>query len=183
MNNRPIGLAAAGMAAALLAAQPLAAQAAGNAKPAAKAAAADGKDKELDKTVFYRDGTDFETALADVRECDGYAQGISYHAGGGAVYAPTMAGAIGGAIGSALADAIIGAAERRKLRRVNMRTCMRFKDYKRYAVSEEAWRSYDLGDGEGDGKAGEGEDKRLLVLRVHAKIASAPAAPKGEIVE
>jgi ribosomal protein L12E/L44/L45/RPP1/RPP2 len=164
------------------AAQPLAAQAqapeAG--KPAAKAEAAGDKDKELDKTVFYRPATDFGTALADVQECDGYARGISYHIGNTVTpYPYTVAGAVGGAIGTALADAIFGAAERRKLRRVNMRTCMGFKEYRRYSVSEEAWKSYDLGEGEAE----EGEDKRELMLRMHAKVASAPAAPKGEIVE
>ena len=166
---------------AMFAAQPLAAQEADAAAGAAKVE----KDKEADKTVFYRAGTDFETALADVQECDGYARGISYHIGGGPVpypYAGTVAGAVGGAIGAVLADAIFGAAERRKLRRRNMRTCMGFKEYQRYGVSEEAWKSYELGDGEGEGEA-EGEEKRLLVLRMHAKIASAPTAPKGEIVE
>lgn len=167
------------LAVAAVAAQPLGAQAPKEAKPAAKAEAGD---KDQDKTVFYRAGTDFDTALADVQECDGYARGISYHIGGGPVpypYAGTVAGAVGGAIGTALADAIFGAAERRKLRRRNMRTCMGFKEYQRYAVSEEAWKAYDSGEGETE----EGEDKRELLLKMHAKVASAPAAPKGEIVE
>jgi hypothetical protein len=159
----------------VLAAQPLAAQETGGAAAQAE------KDKDADKTVFYRAGTDFDTALADIRECDGYARGISYHIGGGPVpypYAGTVAGAVGGAVGAVLADAIFGAAERRKLRRRNIRTCMGFKEYQRYGVSEEAWKSYELADSEADG-----EEKRELVLRMHAKIASAPAAPKGEIVE
>jgi hypothetical protein len=166
-----------GLALAVLAAQPLAAQQgeAGKPAPADKAA------KDNDKTVFHRPGTDFDTALADVQECDGYARGISYHIGGGPVpypYAGTIAGAVGGAIGTALADAIFGAAERRKLRRRNMRTCMGFKDYTRFEVSEAAWHSYAFAD-----EDAEGEEKRLLRLRTHAKIASAPAAPHGEIVE
>jgi hypothetical protein len=163
-------------AVAMIAAQPLAAQ---EGVPASSAKAE--KDKDADKTVFHRTGTDFDTALADVRECDGYARGISYHIGGGPVpypYAGTVAGAVGGAIGSALADAIFGAAERRKLRRRNMRTCMGFKEYQRYAVTEEEWSSFAFEEGEA-----EGEEKRELQLRMHAKIASAPAAPKGEIVE
>jgi hypothetical protein len=165
------------LAAAVFAAQPLAAQSgeAGKPAPAAKA------DKDNDKTVFHRPATDFDTALADVQECDGYARGISYHIGGGPVpypYSGTIAGAVGGAIGSVLADAIFGAAERRKLRRRNMRTCMGFKEYTRFEVSEAAWQSYAFADDDA-----EGEEKRMLLLRTHAKIASAPTAPQGEIVE
>ncbi|HEX8621632.1 MAG TPA: hypothetical protein VF718_06640 [Allosphingosinicella sp.] len=165
------------LAAAVLAAQPLAAQKSDAAKPAP----AEKADKDNDKTVFHRAGTDFDTALADVQECDGYARGISYHLGGGPVpypYAGTVAGAVGGAIGSVLADAIFGAAERRKLRRRNMRTCMGFKEYTRFEVSEAAWKAYAFSDDDA-----EGEEKRLLLLRTHARIASAPAAPQGEIVE
>lgn len=166
-----------GLAAAVFAAQPLAAQEgeAAKAPPAAKV------EKDNDKTVFHRAGTDFDTALADVQECDGYARGISYHIGGGPVpypYTGTIAGAVGGAIGTALADAIFGAAERRKLRRRNMRTCMGFKEYTRFEVSEAAWQSYAFAD-----EDAEGEEKRLLRLRTHAKIASAPTAPQGEIVQ
>ncbi len=169
-----------GLAVALLAAPPLAAQEpqAATAKSGAKAE----PEKDLEKTVFFRAGTDFDTALADVQECDGYARGISYHIGGGAVpypYAGTVAGAVGGAIGSALADAIFGAAERRKLRRINMRTCMHFKEYTRYGLTEEAWKAYDLGEEKGDAS----DSERQLLLRLHAKIASAPAAPNGEVVE
>ena len=165
------------LAAAVFAAQPLAAQDG----QAGKAAPADKAEKENEKTVFYRAGTDFDTALADVQECDGYARGISYHIGGGPVpypYAGTVAGSVGGAIGSVLADAIFGAAERRKLRRRNMRTCMGFKEYTRFGVSEAAWKSYAFTEDEA-----EGDEKRQVVLRMHAKIASAPTAPQGEIVE
>ena len=174
-----------GLAAAVLAVQPLAAQAPQAAtanSEGAKAGAKPGPEKDIEKSVFYRAGTDFDTALADVRECDGYARGISYHIGGGAVpypYAGTVAGAVGGALGSVLADAIFGAAERRKLRRVNMRTCMRFKEYTRYGLTEEAWKAYDLGEEKGDAS----DSERELLLRLHAKIASAQAAPKGEVME
>lgn len=169
-----------GLAAAVLAAQPLAAQEpqAANAKSGARAEA----EKDLEKTVFFRAGTDFDTALADVQECDGYARGISYHIGGAPVpypYAGTVAGVVGGAVGNILADAIFGAAERRKLRRINMRTCMRFKEYTRYGLTEEAWKAYDLGEEKGEASDGE----RELRLRLFAKIASAQAAPKGEVVE
>lgn len=165
-----------GAAIAVLAAPPAAAQA----QPAATGQSAE-RGKDVDKTVFHRAATDFETALADVRECDGYARGISYHIGGPVPYpySGTVAGAVGGAIGIALADAIFGAAERRKLRRTNMRTCMRFKEYTRYGVSEDAWKSYDLGDDESD----KGDDERQRLLRMHAKIASASAAPSGEVME
>lgn len=168
-----------GLAAAVLAGQPLPAQEPQAAAPQSGAKAE--PEKDLEKTVFFRTGTDFDTALADVQECDGYARGISYHIGGGAVpypYAGTVAGAVGGAIGTALADAIFGAAERRKLRRRNMRTCMGFKEYTRFEVSEAAWQSYAFTNDDA-----EGEEKRQLVLRMHAKIASAPTAPQGEIVE
>lgn len=131
---------------------------------------------------FHREGTDFATAYADIRECDGYARGLSYHAGGGSVpypYAGTLGGAIGGAIGSALADAIYGSAERRRQRRTNLRTCMGFKEYTAYGLPKDIWVEFNFEEGlrEVD------EDRRQVLLRKQAKVASGPKPRQGEMAQ
>lgn len=99
---------------------------------------------------FVRADTDFKTAYADIQECDGYARGISYR--GGAVpdymlYQYGVAGAIGGAIASAFDDMISGSAERRRQRRLNMRTCMGFKGYSRFGLQKKIWQSFNFEEG------------------------------------
>ncbi len=108
-------------------------------------------EKSFDKYYYFnRPGTDFATAYADISECDGYARGLSSgitYQQAPYPYAGTMAGAVGGAIGNAMAMAIFGSAEKRRLRRVNMRKCMNFKGYERYGLSKELWEPFNFEEG------------------------------------
>ena len=78
-------------------------------------------------------------------------------------YAGTMAGALGGAIGSAMASAIFGSAEKRRARRVNMRTCMHFKGYDRFGLPKSVWDGFNFE----EGLSSVADDKRLT----HAEAA------------
>lgn len=130
--------------------------------------------------VFNRAGTDFATAYADLQECDGYARGLSHRNYGGAVpypYAGTLGGAIGGAIGSAMADAIYGSAERRRQRRINMRTCMGFKDYRVFGLPKSLWEAFNFE----EGNRRVPEDRRQQLLQIQARVASGPAPTVGEV--
>lgn len=127
---------------------------------------------------FHRDGTDFPTAYTDLRECDGYASGLSSGVGYVATpypYAGTMAGALGGAIGNVLAVAIFGSAEKRKARRVNMRLCMFYKGYQRFGLSKQLWTEFNFEEGIGH----VGQERRIMFLKRQALVASG-ATPKGE---
>jgi hypothetical protein len=130
---------------------------------------------------FHRENTSFDQAFGDIKECDALTSGISYYGGGnGAVpypYGGTMAGAVGGAIGSALADAIFGSAERRRIRRVNMRTCMGFKEYQRFGMEKERWQAFQFEEGLGRVKG----EKRETYLMQQAKVASGPK-PETEVL-
>jgi len=79
---------------------------------------------------FHRAGTDFATALADLRQCDALAQGLTPGTGNPAIGGAALAG-LSGAIASG---------NRRALARVNLRRCMFFKGYGRYGLSETIWR-------------------------------------------
>jgi len=140
-------------------------------------------EKNYDKYFyFHREGTDFATALSDIRECDGYARGLSYNAGGVTPYMPyggMLGGAIGGAIGSAMADAIFGSAERRKQRRMNLRTCMGFKEYKTYGLPKELWTKFNFE----EGLTAVDEERRQTLLAMQAKVASGPKPTAGEIAQ
>lgn len=132
--------------------------------------------------VFNRADTDFATAFADLQECDAYARGLAFHLAGGTVpypYAGTMAGAIGGAIGSAMADAIFGSAERRKQRRMNMRTCMTYKGYRTFGLPKAIWEPFNFE----EGLSRVDEQRRQRMLQVQARVASGPQPTMGEIVE
>jgi hypothetical protein len=132
--------------------------------------------------VFNRADTDFATAYADLQECDAFARGLSFNLYGGTVpypYAGTMAGAIGGAIGSAMADAIFGSAERRKQRRMNMRTCMTYKGYRTFGLPKSIWEPFNFEEGLGHVS----EERRQYFLRIQARVASGPQPTVGEIVE
>ena len=135
---------------------------------------------------FHRAETDFATAYADIRECDHYARGFAASAAGDAasqammnqmVAQYGMAGAVGGAIGSAMADAIFGSAERRKMRRTNLRRCMGFKDYKAYGLPKSLWTQFNFE----EGLSPPPEEERERKLEIQAKIASGPAPTVGEI--
>jgi hypothetical protein len=136
-----------------------------------------------DKYFFFnRAGTDFATAYGDLRECDGYARGLSYRAG--PVYLPynsytggVLGAAIGGAIAGALDNAIYGSAERRRLRRVNMRICMGFKGYTAFGLPKEIWEQFNFE--EGNAHIEEGQRQRFLQMQ--ARAASGPRPAIGEL--
>jgi hypothetical protein len=136
-------------------------------------------EKNFDKYfVFHRAGTDFSTAYADVTECDGYARGLRSNIGTQPTYYPyagTIAGAVGGAIGNLMVAAIFGSAEKRRLRRVNMRTCMHFKGYGRYGLPKDVWKEFHFE----EGFSAEEEDKRRAMLAQQAMVAST-WAPVGK---
>ena len=127
---------------------------------------------------FHRAETDFETAFADVRECDRYARGPSYSMGSLPVYNYGMVGAVGGAIGGAVADAIFGSAQRRKMRRAILKTCMGYKEYEVYGLSRDLWTKFNFE----EGNSSPPEDKRLTMLQMQAKVAAGPV-PTGEKVQ
>ncbi|AHE52751.1 hypothetical protein NX02_05050 [Sphingomonas sanxanigenens DSM 19645 = NX02] len=135
--------------------------------------------KDFDKYyVFHRPGTDFASAYADISECDGYARGLT----SGVTYmetpypyAGTLGGAIGGAIGNAMAAAIFGSAEKRRMRRVNMRQCMNYKGYERYGLPKPLWEAFNFE----EGLSGVKEEERQRCLRQQALVASATNAPQG----
>jgi hypothetical protein len=141
---------------------------------------------------FHRDETDFNTAIGDIFECDALASGLSYYSApnSGAMQGVMnqqvmqygMAGAIGGsigyALGAAMRDAIFGSAERRKMRRENMRNCMFFKGYRRYGLDKEVWETFNFEEGNGKVEAG----KRLGFLMQQALVASGPK-PEREAIE
>lgn len=121
--------------------------------------------------AFHRADTDYATAFADIVECDGYARGLQSSIGYMQTpypYAGTMAGALGGAIGGVMAAAIFGSGEKRRLRRVNMRTCMNFKGYDRYGLPKGLWEKFNFE----EGLSGVSEDKRLGYLRQQALVAA-----------
>lgn len=122
--------------------------------------------------AFYRANTDFATAYADIVECDGYARGL--RSGGGKYqeapypYAGTMAGVIGGALANALIDAINAPAEKRRMRRINIRTCMNYKGYERYALPKDLWTEFNFEEGAG----AVADEKRHRFLLQQALVAS-----------
>ena len=134
-----------------------------------------------DKYYFFnRPETSFEVALADLRNCDGFASGLSSGYGYQATpypYAGTMAGAAGGVIGNLMVAAIFGSAEKRRLRRVNMRRCMGYKGYSRYGLSKDLWQEFNFE----EGFSGEAEDKRQAMLAQQAKVASGPRPVAKEL--
>lgn len=122
--------------------------------------------------AFHRADTDFATAYGDIAECDGYARGLQSGIGymqAPYPYAGTMAGAVGGAIGNVMAVMIFGSAEKRRLRRVNMRTCMHFKGYQRYGLPKDLWDKFNFE----EGLSGVSEEKRQGMLKQQAMVASA----------
>jgi hypothetical protein len=133
---------------------------------------------------FHREGTSFDQAFADVNECDALASGISYYRGDSEPYPGYyatqygMGGVIGGAIGEVLADAIFGSAERRKVRRINMRNCMGFKGYQRYGLNKDLWQAFNFEEGHGR----EDEATRNAALLKQARVASGDK-PKQEAIE
>ncbi|MDP3905799.1 hypothetical protein [Novosphingobium sp.] len=134
---------------------------------------------DFDKYYFFnRAGTSFEEALADLRDCDGLARGLSsgyQYQAAPYPYTYTMAGAAGGVIANVMIAAIFGSVEKRRLRRVNMRRCMGYRGYDRFGLEKDLWQEFNFE----EGFSGEGEDKRQAMLAQQAKVASGPR-PAGK---
>ena len=121
--------------------------------------------------VFNREGTSFADALGDLRECDNLARGLDSGYRYQATPYPynyTMAGAAGGVIGNLMVAAIFGSAEKRRLRRVNMRRCMHYKGYSRYGLRKDLWEKFNFE----EGLDGVDEPVRQSLLAQQAKVAS-----------
>lgn len=127
-------------------------------------------ERDYDKYFYYhRADTDYDTAVADFRECDAYARGISLRADGGP-HGPLV---------GAATDAIFGAAQRRDIARRNLRVCMNFKEYRRYGLPRSLWEQ--IHDREVPGETGEARRERLL--QVQARLASGPQPRIGAIAQ
>lgn len=140
--------------------------------------------RDYDKYFFFhREETDFETAYADILECDGYSRGPFQGSNGASLpytetpypYQGTMAGALGGALGNLLVSSIHVAGrnngERRRLRRANMRTCMGFKGYRRYGLPKAIWAKFHF---EGSAVESLPMARQRDYLQRQAKVASGP---------
>ena len=149
--------------------------------PDLRGATTPGDEADFDKYFyFHRADTNFEQALADIRECDGYARGLSSPYGYQDVpypYAGTLAGAAGGVIGNLMVAMIFGSAELRKARRTNMRRCMNYKGYDRHGLNKDAWQQFHFE----EGLRKVDEDERQLMLAKQAKAASL-IAPAGRVL-
>ncbi|MBX3595207.1 MAG: hypothetical protein KF783_12085 [Sphingomonas sp.] len=147
--------------------------------PALAFAATPEDEASYDKYFYFRrTGVTYSDAYRDIVECDGYARGLASGIGYAQTpypYAGTMAGAVGSAIGTAMAMAIFGSAEKRRLRRVNMRQCMNFKGYQRYGLKKSLWEAFNFEEGLSDMP----ESRRFDYLKRQALVASA-AAPQGK---
>lgn len=127
---------------------------------------------------FHRADTGFEEALADLRECDALSQGLRSglaYQQAPYPYAGTMAGAAGGLLGNLIAEAVVGSANKRSLRRTNMRRCMGYKGYARFGLQKDLWQQFHFE----EGFSGEEESKRQAMLAQQAKVASGHA-PVGQ---
>lgn len=142
-------------------------------------------EKDFDKYFFFhREGTDFSQAYADIIECDSLASGINFYMGANdavlqnAIMQYGAAGAIGGAIGSLMADAIFGSAERRRIKRINLRNCMYYKGYDRYGLKKDLWQEFHFE----EGLSRENAKDREAALLKQARVASGPK-PQYEVLE
>ena len=137
--------------------------------------------------VFHRQDTDFPTALADIRECDSFARGLTHrevYASNAAVAAYTrltplygLAGALGDPVAGSIANAIYGSAEIRRKQRVNMRRCMFFKGYSRFGLTEGVWNDFNFSDS--DDEIAERDRQRMLALQ--ALVASGPRPAAADL--
>jgi hypothetical protein len=141
---------------------------------------------DFDKYFFFhRDGTSFDQAYADITECDSLASGINFYMGADSAalssamtqYGP-LAGGIGGAIGGLMADAIFGSAERRRIKRINLRNCMFYKGYDRYGLEKELWQAFHFE----EGLSRENAKDREAALMKQARVASGPK-PQLKVLE
>ena len=141
---------------------------------------------DFDKYFFFhREGTDFSQAYADITECDSLASGINFYMGADSAAISSamsqygvLAGGIGGAIGGLMADAIFGSAERRRIKRINLRNCMFYKGYDRYGLEKELWQAFHFE----EGLSRENAKDREAALLKQARVASGPK-PQTEVLE
>jgi hypothetical protein len=138
-------------------------------------------EKDFDKYFyFHRDSTDFKTALADLRDCDGLSRGLASPYGNMDVpypYNATPGGLVGGALGNLMVAAIFGSAQVRATRRINMRRCMHFKGYQRYGLPKDIWKEFNFEEGFSE----LAEDKRQAFLKQQAKATSGPKPQTAEL--
>jgi hypothetical protein len=140
---------------------------------------------DFDKYFFFhRADTDFSQAYADITECDSLASGIDFYMGadgaaiGSAVAQYGLAGGIGGAIGGLMADAIFGSAERRRIKRINVRNCMYYKGYDRYGLEKDLWQAFHFE----EGLSRENAKDREAALLKQARVASG-SKPQFEVLQ
>jgi hypothetical protein len=141
---------------------------------------------DFDKYFFFhRADTDFSQAYADITECDSLASGINFYMGadssaiaGAMANYGVLAGGIGGAIGGLMADAIFGSAERRRIKRINVRNCMYYKGYDRYGLEKDLWQAFHFE----EGLSRENAKDREAALLKQARVASG-SKPQFEVLE
>lgn len=128
---------------------------------------------------FNRADTDFKTALADLRDCDGLSRGLTSPLGHmpGFYTGALLPDVAGNVIGSLLVSAIFGSASVRATRRINMRRCMFFKSYQRYGLPKDIWQQFNFEEGFSELS----EPKRQAFLKQQAKVASGPK-PQTEVL-
>ena len=141
---------------------------------------------DFDKYFFFhRPDTSFDQAYADITECDSLASGINFYMGADSAAMNAamanygvLAGGIGGALGGLMADAIFGSAERRRIKRVNLRNCMFYKGYDRYGLKKDLWQEFHFE----EGLSRENAKDREAALLKQARVASGPK-PQLEVLE
>jgi hypothetical protein len=121
---------------------------------------------------FHRADTSFDQAFEDISRCDALSAGISFSTSmdisPALVQYGVLGGAVGGVIGNVIGDAVFGSAERRRIRRINMRNCMGFKGYARYGLEKDLWQTFNFEEG-GTRVTGK---KRTDYLLKQARVAS-----------
>ena len=126
--------------------------------------------------VFHRDDTSFERAFADINECDSLVSGSNIYMGGNDAVTNSvamqygMAGAIAGPLVGLAMDAIFGSDSRREQYRAGMKTCMGYKEYKRYGLAGANWKVFHFE--EGNGRKDDAERRSKMLMQ--AKVASGP---------
>jgi len=128
---------------------------------------------------FFREQTSFADALADLRECDGYARGLAYRVTNDPhdLLGQGIVGSLMAPVGALIADRLFGVPERRKARRTNMRVCMGYKGYHRYGLPQAIWQSFNFDDAIHEPV----EADRQHMLMQQAKIASGDRPDKPEL--
>ena len=121
-----------------------------------------GIEADYDKYFYFtRADTTFAIALADIRECDGFARGLlNMFDQNGTVVGRGLAGAF--------AAAVLGPGEIRKVQRTNMRRCMHYKEYQRFGLKKDLWFAFNFE--EGAPAISETDRDKYLVLQ--AKVAA-----------